>query len=398
MTMGEREPRAPTEAPQPGGDALKSRGLPPSPALSAGWLLRAAAFAGVAAGIAGIVVAPGVRGNAGETVVTGVERISSILAYFLALLLLILVVWGALELLRSRAASAGIRVALAGSSLAVLALLLCGLFARLEEFAVLLSAGATVAAMTGAYASARTPHTRALAGILLGLAFAAIARLGAFELAKAASERASVQLYSFGRGLATTGVVFESLAQLAVVTWLWTRSKLAGQLGATAALFGALALMRGAHDGVHSGAALWQAMLHTALGDAAGIPVPYWIFERVAVFMMPASLLLALVAASQPKQVIAVIATVSLALVARGAFDAPLRALCIVVAAEWAALAGSDERAMWRTLLEDRKRRLKEEGEDPPSGHPGPARSQRADPDENDPPAVSEGPPRKHSL
>jgi hypothetical protein len=345
--------------------------------LAAGWLLRAAAFAAVGAGIAGILVAPGVRGNAGEAAVTFVDGVSGLLAYFLALLLLILVFWGAFELLRSRTASAASRVALAGSSLAVVALVLCGLFARLEEFAVLLSAGATVAAMAGAYASARTPHTRALAGVLLALAFAAIARLGAFELAKAASERASVQLYGIGRGLATAGVGFESLAQLGVVMWLWTRSKLAGQVGATAALFAALGLVWSAAEGVHSGASLWQAMLHTALGDAAGVPVPYWrLFEKVAVFMMPASLLLAFVAAVQPKQVLAVIAAVSLALVARGAFDAPLRALCIVVAAEWAALAASDERAMWRTLLEDRKRRLREEHEEP-----GSARSPESGPE-----------------
>jgi hypothetical protein len=32
-----------------------------------------------------------------------------------------------------------------------------------------------------------------------------------------------------------------------------------------------------------------------------------------------------------------------------------------VTAAIWAALACVDERAMWRTLIEDRKRRLQEE-------------------------------------
>jgi hypothetical protein len=52
----------------------------------------------------------------------------------------------------------------------------------------------------------------------------------------------------------------------------------------------------------------------------------------------------------------------SLALVSRGAFDAPLRALCAVVAAQWAALASADERAMWRVLLGDRKRKVDEEG------------------------------------
>jgi hypothetical protein len=43
-------------------------------------------------------------------------------------------------------------------------------------------------------------------------------------------------------------------------------------------------------------------------------------------------------------------------------FDAPLRALCAVAAAQWAALACVDEKAMWKTLIADRKRRLAEDG------------------------------------
>jgi hypothetical protein len=254
------------------------------------------------------------------------------------------------------------RVALMACGLVGVGIACLGLRQRLiEELAVVLCALASVAAIAGAYASARTPHTRAAAGILLAFAFAAIARLGAFELAKAAGERASMQLYGFGRGLATAGVLFESFGQFVGVTWLFTRSKLWGQLGAAVALVGSLALTWGVARGVHSGASLWEAVLHTALGDAAGIPLPYGL-EKVAIFLVPASLLLALVAAAQPKQVVAVVATVSLALVSRGAFDAPLRALCALAAAQWAALACTDEKAMWRTLIDDRKRRLDENG------------------------------------
>jgi hypothetical protein len=100
-------------------------------------------------------------------------------------------------------------------------------------------------------------------------------------------------------------------------------------------------------------------VLHTALADAAGVPSPF-AFDALAVFLVPASLLLALVAASQPNQVVTVVATVALALVSRGSFDAPLRALCAVVAAQWTALTCVDERAMWRTLLEERKRKLQD--------------------------------------
>src|SRR5258708_16733586 len=120
----------------------------------------------------------------------------------------------------------------------------------LEQAVVLLSAVTAIAAITGASASARAPHTRAIAGILLALAFASIARLGAFEVARAAGERASVQLYGWSRGLATAGVLFEGVAPLLCVTWLGTRSQLWGPLGGTVALVRAVPPTLGvAHGG-----------------------------------------------------------------------------------------------------------------------------------------------------
>jgi len=343
---------------------------PSSPGLSAGWLLRIAAFAAVAAGMMGVVVAPGVRGNAGERVVDLVDRGSATLSYFLLLALVALVGWGAFELVREREGEAIPRLALVGSSAAVVALVLVGValhdrnLSHTETATLITAAGAGVCVIAGAYVAARAPHTRAAAAVLIILAFAALTRLGAWELAKSASERADVRMYSVSRGLATAGVLLEGAAQLVAVMWLWARSKLAGQVGATLALVGAGLLTWGVAQGVHSAAAPWQAMLHTALADAPGIPPPFWV-DGFATLLVPASLLLALVTAAQPGQVAAVVATVSLALVSRGAFDAPLRALCAVAAAQWAALSSGDERAMWRALIDDRKRRLADEGLDP---------------------------------
>jgi hypothetical protein len=335
---------------------------PDSPGLAAAWLLRAASLAAIVAGATGLIVAPGVRGNAGERVVVWTDRVSALTAYFLVGLLVSLVLWGALELVRSRGVGVLARVALIGSGAAVVFMSAPGLRERLPQgLAVLVSAGAAVAAIAGAYASARAPHTRAVAAILFAFAFAAITRLGAFELAHEAGERASVELYKWSRGLASVGVVFEAMGQFVAVTWLWTRGKLWGQVGTTAALACAVLLMWGVRDGAHSDAYLWQAVVHTALADGPGIPTPLWKLADFAIFLVPSSLLLGLVAAAQPKQVVAVVATVALVLVSRGAFDAPLRALCAVVAAQWAVLACSDERAMWRTLIDDRKRRLAEE-------------------------------------
>jgi hypothetical protein len=225
--------------------------------------------------------------------------------------------------------------------------------------AVSVSAAAAVSAIAAAYASARAPHTRAVAGVLFAFAFAAIARIAAWELATAAGDSASMPLFRWARVLATAGVLFEASGQLIAVIWLWTRSRLAGQVGSAAALVATVAVMLGVRSGMHSGADLWQSVLHTALADAAGVPSPY-AFDALAVFLVPASLLLALVAAAQPNQVVALVATVALALVSRGSFDAPVRALCVAVASQWATLACGDERAMWRTLLDDRKRKLQD--------------------------------------
>jgi hypothetical protein len=232
----------------------------------------------------------------------------------------------------------------------------------LPPIPVWLSASAAITTLMGAYCAARAPHTRALAGVLALMAFAAIAHLAAWVLATRAGDAASVELFAYGRDLATLGVLLEACAQLFAVMWLGTRGRWGGQLASSLALVGAYVLTRGVAGGMHSGAAPWQAMLHTALADAPGIPPPYGL-EALATFVVPASVLLAVVAATLRGQVDAVVATMALILVSRGTFDVPLCALCAVAAAGWAALASVDDRAMWRSLLGDRARRLRESGE-----------------------------------
>ncbi len=330
---------------------------PASPLLSSAWLLRAAAFSAVAAGAMGTIVAPGLHGNAGEDVVVVADRFSDALAYLLVCALLTLVLVGGLELIRAREIQTVPRGTLVGGGAAVLLLSLVGLRDRVPPLiSVLLTATAAITCLAGAYCAARAPHTRAAAGVLTAFAFAAIARLAAWELAMRAGDTASLQMFGASRGLATAAVFLEAAGQLTAITWLGTRGRATGQLACSAALGIAFILTWGVASGVHSGAAPWQAVLHTALADVAGVPSPYAV-AGLATFLVPASLLLALVAASQPKQVVAIVAAMALALVSRGAFDAPLRGLCAVVAAQWAALASGDERAMWRTLLADRANR-----------------------------------------
>jgi hypothetical protein len=348
------------------------RAGPSSPMPSASWLLRSAALAASAAGLLAVVVAPGVRGNAGEAVVVWFDRASSAFAFFLLLLLLSLAVWGAIELLRAHGLGTVARGALLGGGAIVVAMSSPSLRDRLPPlYSGLIALAAVVTALAGAYASAGAPHTRATAAMLALLAFAALGRLAAWWLAVYAGDAASVHLFSMSRGLATSGILFEAAAQLVAVTWLSTRSRGGGigQLGAFVALLGAVVLTYGVARGVHSDASLWQAVLHTALADAPGVPPPYGL-DALATFLVPASLLLALVTAVQPRQVVAILVATALALVSRGAFDAPLRALCVVVATYWAVLARGDEHAMWRTLLRERSARLEEEGLTPLTPRP----------------------------
>jgi hypothetical protein len=324
-----------------------------SPVEAAGWLLRAAALTAFVGGFAAVIVLPGARGNASEEVVVWADRVTATLAYFLAGLLTALLIWGGIELGRMRSTNSPLlaRIMLIVMASGVALTATQAFHERLPApWSLVLSAGASVAAIVAAYGAVLRPHTRAAAGLLLVLAFASVSRLGAWELAVRANERADLTLFHWSRGLATAGVVFEAFGQLIAVTWLGTRSRLAGQLGSTLALLVAFALTWGVAKGVHSGAQPWQYVLHTALADAPGLPPPFGL-DAVATFLVPASLLLALVAAAQPNQVTAVVASVALALVSHGAFDAPLRALCIVVAALWLTLASDDDVSMWQALL-----------------------------------------------
>jgi hypothetical protein len=330
--------------------------------MAAGWLLRAAAAAAVAAAVIGVVLAPGLEGNAGDGIVKVVDGASASLAVFVWLLMIALTLWGATELLRSLAGlqlgAIIVRVAMVASAGLVVVMTAPGLREQLPpKWAVLLAAIATITALAGAYTSARAPHTRAIAAVLFALAFASITRLAAWEVATVAGDHASTDVYKVSRVLVTIGVVLEAIGQLVAAAWLGTRSRITGQLASSAALVLAFAVTWGVAQGVHAGAWFWQAVLHKALGDAAGIPSPYGL-DAVATFLVPASILLALVSASQPRQVVPIVTALAFALLSRGSFDAPLRALCVVVAAVWAALAGSDERAMWRHLIDDRKRRV----------------------------------------
>jgi hypothetical protein len=347
----------------PRGDApAHLQGAPSaSPLVSAAWLLRLASWVAVVAAVLGVIVAPGVRGNAGESVVLATDWTSRAVGCFLMGALIALFLEGTLELLRTHELPIAARFALIGGSGCVVVLSGTALGDRMPPpFAVLVASAAIVVTLAGAYCGARAPHTRAIGGVLLAFGFAALARLAAWELATRAGETANIPLFATSRGFATAGVLLEAGGQLLAVFWLSSRGKWAGQLGLTLALLGAAGLTWAVAQGMHSGASIWESIVHSALADAPGVPPPFR-FDAFATFLVAASILLALVAAAQPNQVPAVVAAMTLALLSRGAYDVPLRALCAVTSAQWVALACIDGRAMWRTLIADRARRAAEE-------------------------------------
>lgn len=325
-----------------------------SPALRASLPLRIGALASVFAAVSALVL-HGLEANARESVVVKAETVASTLAYFMAAVLVGLVAWGSFESLRAKRALLATRAICLVASAIVVSITGLSLEGRLRTTAaVVLAIAASVSALASAFNAMRATHTRAV-GVVIGVfGFAALARVGAWQLSMMSDGAdGGAHLVVLSRGLVTAGVVLEGLGQLAAAAWLGTRSRIAGQLLSSVAIMGAFAITWGVAKGKTSGV-LWQTVLNRALGDT---PWSYGL-DAVAVFLASAAILLALVAAAQPKQVTAIVTVLSLGLISRGSFDVPLRALAIAAAAHWLTVAMGDDRAMWRVLLDARGRRI----------------------------------------
>jgi hypothetical protein len=208
----------------------------------------------------------------------------------------------------------------------------------------------------------RATHTRGVAIIMGAFGIAGLLHLVAWQVGSVAGDRASTSLYGVAQGIATAAVLFEAFGQMAAAAWLGTRSRVMGQGLSSLAVAVAFILTWGAAHGASPTAAAWEAGLHTALANAAGLPPPLGL-SALATFLACASMLLALAAALQPRQVAAVVCALSLALLGRGVFDVPLRALASTAASLWLMVALIDDRAMWKSLIEQREQRLAEERE-----------------------------------
>jgi hypothetical protein len=307
------------------------------------------------------VVAPGVRGNGGERTVEIVDRAAAVFSYAMCGMLTALLFAGAVEIARDVRLGGPARVVVVGASGMAIALAAPAIAIRIHPgSAVMLAIASMAIACAGTWYGVRAPHTRAVAVVLGLTTLAAMTRLGAWELSTAAGEQASPQLYNFSRGVATFSVLLEGFGQLVAAAWLGLRGRVEGRLASNVAIILAFVVTWGAARGSASSAPPWQAILHASLANAAGEPPPFAL-GAVATFLVSGGILLALVAALQRAQVVAVISALSLSLVARAAFDVPLRGLSASAAGVWLLVAMGDQRAMWRSLVLQRERRLEDE-------------------------------------
>jgi hypothetical protein len=86
---------------------------------------------------------------------------------------------------------------------------------------------------------------------------------------------------------------------------------------------------------------LVEQVLRVSIWSSQGMPPPFGL-GPIAVFLLPASVLLALATLVLRSRAPSVLAPLTLALVAHGSYDVPLQALTAVVAAGWALLAQTD--------------------------------------------------------
>jgi len=334
------------------GETAESR--PDAPALEAAGFLRVTAVISVLAAAFGLIVAPGLRGVAADVVVDPMNRFAWALAYVMCGLVVTAIVRATLILSRASRLHSGARGVVIGAAGAVLALSMPAVVRTLPSgIALALAVAASVVCLAAAGVSVRRAHTRAVGIVLIVFAFAALARVSSWELAKVAGDSSNARLYGVSRAVATLALVTEGLGQMFAAAWLGTRARVLGQALASAAVAGAFLLTWNAARGAGDYAAPWQSALHMALGGASGLPQPFGM-APLAVFLVVASILLALVAAVQPRPVAAVVFALSLGLLGRGSFDVPLRALSATAAALWLMVATLDDRAMWKSILASR--------------------------------------------
>lgn len=316
-----------------------------SPSLRAAWLLRTSAIVGVVSSALGATIVPGLRGIASDATITRWEHITAGVSYAMAFLLAGLLLTGAFDLSRTRKVGIVPRALLFFGAPGVLAMLVPAFAHTLTASGSLILIVATLLVVIGgATAGLQTPHTRALALVQLVLGFAALSRAVAWLIGTAFPD--NLRAWVVARTFATAGVVAEGIAQMVAVAWLSTRRRMASSLASAVALIVAFVIVWMAGR-AGSDSPSWECVLRAGIGGQTAAQSTLGALEA---FFVTASVLLALACALVPRQLTVVTCGIALALLGRGAFDVPLRALAATVAALWTTLAAADDRAMWKAL------------------------------------------------
>ena len=322
------------------------------------WLSQLTAAIAIVAACVGHVIAPGLRGAASQRVVDNWEGIGQFTTYAFLVFLSFLFFRVAWDLVFTDKPAIGLRLAVVSSAFSVGCIVMCILiisalrrpFVPTPSTALVpLTLLASLAALVSGAGIVRMPHTRATGFVLFAFGSAALVRVLAWWLAGVAGARAAPMTYEWARAIATVGVIFEGVGQLVAVVWLTTRTRVSGQILAGISVLAALVVTWGMEQGGHAGAATWQVVLHTALAGVRGTPPPAGL-GPVPTFLAATSLFLAAVAVIRPGPAPAITSALSLCLIARGAFDAPLNAFAASVAAACLLAISADEKTMWRAL------------------------------------------------
>ncbi len=300
----------------------------------------------------GAVIVPGLRGIATDKTITRWEQISAGLAYMMGLLLAGLLITGVFDLSRSRKVGIGPRALLMLGAPGLLYMLVPAFARPLSPVASLIMAVATLFVVIGGAASGlRASHTRAIALGQLVLAFAAFSRIFGWILATIFAD--SIRAYTISRTFTVAGIVAEGGAQMLLVAWLSTRRKMSTSIATAIAVVAAFLVVWFAVRADASSPS-WQVVLRSGIGGQVS-PGSQATLGALEAFFVTASMLLALVCAVMQTELAVIMCAIALALLGRGAFDVPLRALAAAVAALWTTLAAVDERAMWKALSKGRQ-------------------------------------------
>ncbi|MFO0734231.1 MAG: hypothetical protein U0270_00050 [Labilithrix sp.] len=292
----------------------------------------------VAAKIAGVLIAPGARGNFGEKAVVLVETLSGALAYTLTALLVALVCAASFELARTRAVNVIARGSVVAITGLIVALASPAVVERLSTLPSLaLGVVTSLAVLVAGLVVLRTRRMRAIGAVLALFSTAGLLRVIAYEMSAASYEHLSVGLHNGAKVLATVSVTAQSVGILIAAAWIGTRSRWKGRVLANAAILVAFGLTWLAARGGDSPSAL-ESVLRTSLPAAASItPQPYFL-GSIAAFLVPASILLSGVVLALVEESPLVVAPLALVLLSNGIFDVPLHAMLATAGAQWAML------------------------------------------------------------